>query len=64
MKTSPMDFSGFKMFGFGWEFGLRWESGFGWELLDYGGGYRLCGCFLGLVGAFLFAGDFCRLSLV
>lgn len=44
--------SGFRMFGFGW------ESGFGWEHLDYGGGFGLCGHFLGLVGALLFAGDF------
>jgi len=44
-KTSPMDFSHFRMLGFGW------ESGFGWELLDCGGGFGLCGCFLVWVGA-------------
>jgi len=40
-----MDFSHFRMLGFGW------ESGFGWELLDCGGGFGLCGCFLVWVGA-------------
>ena len=49
-----MEFSHFRMLGLGW------ESGFGWELLDCGGDFGLCGCFLGWVGACLleiFAGS-------